>query len=105
MGEDTVTGLRLKIYEDLTAVVVFKDEGQSEDYKTEYSIWVMNEAGKKVIQQKVKSNGKVDQKLILSDTLTLDQDYTLSLEVTRKGGVLEEKYTFKKKFFRPGPKD
>jgi hypothetical protein len=103
MGPATVTGLRLKIFEDLTAAVVFKDVGQSEDYQTDYTMLVLNEAGKKVVQQKVSSNGKEDQKLILADTLTLDQTYTLKLKVTRKGGNLDQDYSFVKKFVRPGP--
>ncbi len=105
IGEKTVTGLRLKIYEDLTAVVVFQDVGQSEDYSTEYSMIVLNEAGEKVIQQKIKSNGKEDQKITLADKLTLDQDYTLKMKVTRKGSSADDTYSFVKKFFRPGPQD
>lgn len=104
MGEKTVTGVRLKIFADLTAAVVFKDVGQSKnDYKTEYTVRVYNEADELVIEQKIKSNGKLDQKLILVDSLTLDQDYTLKLRVVRKGGSLEQKHSFVKTFFRPGP--
>jgi len=105
MGEKTVTGVRLKIFEDLTAAVVFKDLGQSPDYTTEYTVQVFDEAGEKVIQQKIVSKGKADQRLLLADTLTLDQDYTLKLKVTRKGGILDQRYSFVKKFFRPGPEN
>lgn len=104
IGENTVTGLRLKIMANLTAQVVFKDVGQSPaKFKTDYTILVYNEYGELVISEKVASNGVKDQKIALSRRLTLDQDYTLNLLVTRRGGVLPKKYTFQKIFVRPGP--
>ncbi len=103
MGEKTVTGLRLKIFSNLTAQAVFKDVGQSTQYKTEYRFQVYNEAQELVIDQKQLSNGKADQAIVLSQMLTLDQDHTLVLSVTRKGGNLPKRYTFKKTFVRPGP--
>lgn len=103
IGPATISGLKLKIFEDLSSQVVFTDEGLNRQYTSEYILTVRDEAGDVVIQDRVESNGRVSQKIDLSDSLSLSEDHTLKLKVFRRNIETGEEFTFAKTFFRPGP--
>lgn len=100
MGEKSVSGLRLKIMEDGTGVVVFKDDGQKGRTQTSYSISVKDNSGVDEGQMLVVANGSVDQKITLDQKLSLQKDHTVILTVNRQGPQLAAPISFTKSFKR-----
>ncbi|PIS10838.1 MAG: hypothetical protein COT73_07155 [Bdellovibrio sp. CG10_big_fil_rev_8_21_14_0_10_47_8] len=101
VGDQTVTGLRLKIMEDNTGVVVFKDVGQLAKISTVYELVVKDNTGLVLTTQRVTANGIADQKITLNQKLSLERDHTLTLKVLRSGAGLRPPIAFLKTFFRP----
>ncbi|MCE3011361.1 MAG: hypothetical protein LW875_12200 [Proteobacteria bacterium] len=102
VGAASVNDVRLKIREDLSAFVVFNDDGQKGRLKMVYEVVVRTDSGEVVASQQFNGNGLVAQKLELSQRLSLRRGHKLDLRVTRSGPGLLSPASFIKTFYRPG---
>ena len=100
MGEKSLTGLKLKIMEDGTAIIVFADKGQLGRTQTVYEIQVKDKSGMEEFKSTVTANGLVEQKMTLDKKLSLSKVHVVNLKTTRQGPGIANPISFLKSFTR-----
>lgn len=100
IGEATVTGQRLRILEDNTAVVTFTDAGNKARVRSQYDVVVTDKATGQVMttgQALVVGGGAAgEQRITLAHKLGFTRDYAFRLTVTRSGPMVESTVSFVK---------
>lgn len=100
VGANSVSGLRLKIMEDNTGIVVFEDNGQIGRLRTQYNLVIKNGGGAIIHTQTVAYSGQPQHRITLDRKLSLQDDHTLEMTVQRSGPGVASVIEFKKSFFR-----